>query len=80
MQIRYINTWKAELARQLVDNANLSWPRSSLRAIFVLKARVLGEAQAPRVEASQGVYCPGFIQKNTTKKTKKQASKLPGRY
>ena len=31
---------------------------------------VLGEAQAPRVEASQGFDCPGFIQPN--KQTNKQ--------
>jgi len=58
-------TLKAELALQLVDNAYLSWTWSALRVGFVLKARpswVTLKAQAPLVEASQGVYCPGFVQ------------------
>jgi len=32
-------TLKAEPARQLVDNADLSWTWSALSAVFVLKAR-----------------------------------------
>ena len=75
MQIRYINTWKAELARQLVDNAYLSWTWSVLRECspggFRAESKtVLGKAKAPqvtdRVEASQGFYRSGF--KNQTNK------------
>ena len=51
---------KAKPARQLVDNANFSWTWSVLH---------LGKAQTPRVEVSQGDYCPNFIQ--PTKQTNK---------
>ena len=39
---------------------------------------VLGEDRAPRVEASQGFDCPGFIQPN--KQTNKQTNKKSGEF
>ena len=43
-------------------------PKRIAREIFVLKVRPsCVKAQTPRVEASQGVYCPDFIQPNKQK-------------
>jgi len=78
---------KAEPARQLVDNAYLSWTWSVLRECspggFRAESKtVWGKAQAPRltdeVEASQGFYCPGFIQPNKQTKNVSLNSKTPG--
>jgi len=35
----HLLTLKAKPARQLVDNADLIWPWSAVRVVFVLKAR-----------------------------------------
>ena len=53
---------KAEPARQRVDCLPWLDLECSLGGFRAEGRPVLGEAQDPRVEASLGVYCSGFIQ------------------
>ena len=55
---------KAEPARQLVEKLTLAGLGVFSGRFCAESKTVLGKAQAPRVEASQGFYCPGFIQPN----------------
>ena len=52
---------KAEPARQLVDCRPWLDLESSPGGFRADGRTVLGEAQYPRVKASQGFYCSGFI-------------------
>ena len=78
LNFKFQHTPLFEASQHLDENtlnlysAALTWIRE-IRILKLLGRRtpVLGKAQAPRVEASQGFYCPGFIQPNKQKKKQK---------